>query len=74
MKDVYIRMQEELYSSDPNEYLKKVAAEYAQAQPDQSDILCPNCMKTRLTKINDDAECSGCGQSFILIGNVVRFK
>lgn len=74
MKEVYMQMVEEGFFGEPNDYLKQVVAEYAKPIKERSDILCPNCLGSNLEKKDDQLDCFGCGQEFILVENSLRFK
>ena len=69
MKELYMKMLEE--------QMNQVLIEHVPIEPSPTDILCPNCMKQRLTYYNtDDIKCDkGCGHEFTLVNaNTVRFK
>ena len=68
MKELYMKMLEEQMQ---NTMLN------LPTEPSPTDILCPNCMKMRLTFYStSDIKCDkGCGQDFILVdANTVRYK
>ena len=69
MKELYMKMLEE--------QMNQTLIEHIPTEPSPTGILCPNCMKQRLTYYaTDNVKCDkGCGHEFILIdANTVRFK
>jgi len=76
MKQVFIKMQEENYKGDPQEYVKRYAEEliYSRYMADKDPFLCPNCLTTGLIASVSDLECPGCGYEFIQVDGSIRFK
>ena len=69
MKELYMKMLEE--------QMHQTLQEHIPTDPSPTDILCPNCMKMRLTYYStSDIKCDkGCGQEFVLVNaNTVRYK
>ena len=69
MKELYMEMRQK-------ELLHLELEHEIPHPPIPMDILCPNCMKDKLMyKQQDDIQCSGCGQEFVLVdAQTVRFK
>ena len=68
MKELYMKMLEEQMQHTMLN---------SPAEPSPTDILCPNCMKMRLTFYStSNIKCDkGCGQDFILVdAKTVRYK
>ena len=68
MKELWMKMREQEIYNQMNP---------APQEPTQTDILCPNCMTTKLHYYSpSDIKCnSGCGQEFVLVdAKTVRFK
>jgi len=73
MKEVFLKMKEENYKGDPQEYLKEYAENLKSIK--EIDILCPNCFKGKLLQENEtDCSCPGCGQGFTMTNNTLRYK
>ena len=69
MKQLYMKMLEEQE--------QRFLIEDIPTEPSPTGILCPNCMKQRLTYYStDNVKCDkGCGHTFILIdAKTVKFK
>lgn len=73
IKEVYIKMKEENYKGDPQEYLKEYVKKLQSIK--EIDILCPECFKSKLLQENKtDCSCPRCGQNFTMIDNTLRYK
>lgn len=74
MSEIHRQMMEEQYEGDPQEYLQM----YIENQQcyEETDILCPECMKSTLIQTNmRDYECSGCETKFIKShDNSIKYK
>lgn len=79
MSEIHIRMLEEDFQGDPDAYLEAYVNNMEPRPIDilHKDILCPNCNKEHLTRINKvDMSCTKCGHDFVYIANhnTVKFK
>lgn len=78
MSEVHIKMMEEDFYGDPDAYLKAYANKTkCMATGVTGEILCPNCFKDKLVRINKvDMSCMKCGHDFVYIEthNTVKFK
>lgn len=69
MKELFMKMQEENYQGNPEEFLSANALELS------TKILCPNCCQAHLKEKKEDLYCYKCGYEFVLVDeNTIRFK
>lgn len=73
MKEVFMKMREENYNGDPQEYIKDYVKKLDAIK--EIDVLCPECFKGKLLQENKtDCSCPKCGQEFTMRNNTLMYK
>lgn len=74
IKEVYIDMIERDYNGDPDAHIQALAKQSCEEFSYVENTRCPNCLNSTLHRNELEAVCDTCGQDFIYIGSVLRFK
>ena len=76
MKEAFIEMQESSWKGSTEDYLKYYAQYYNLERAVGTDIVCPNCLKSKLVMHTiENVKCNNCNQRYYLIDvNTVKYK
>jgi len=74
MKEVYMEIVQNDFNGDHDAYMQELAKEPCKKMVYIDDVACPNCFNYTLHRNETEATCEICGEDFIYIGSILRFK
>lgn len=73
MKEVFMKMREDQWEGNPEEYLELYIKQHK--LDDVKISLCPSCLDTMIShRPNDSVSCPSCHQEYKITNNNIKFK
>ena len=74
MKEIYMEMIERDYNGDHDAHIQELARQTCEEFIHVEDEYCGNCENHAIMRNETEAICEGCGQEYVYVNGVKRFR